>query len=375
MCHRVRAAQQEIQKKKYIDQMDETTAFLTVDWSQKILPQQFREGQTAYFGKKGMSLLVGSFVFKDPSHDKLISKTYMVALTKCSQSEFETLCAAQLILEQFHQEHPHITKLIKRSDNASVLSGSNTIFLEKIFADKLSMKLLMRDYSEIQDGKCMCDRCSGSAKLRLRAFMNAGNDVMNAVDIKKGVEYGGGVKGIKIAVAEVSNNSETFKIKPIPETGIGPGKQFDYEDLSISSNVTLVSSFEKYDSCSFHSYNLLGRKIPIEDYVLRIRTARFPDGSKRFNTSQYITKNQVKNQIKMLSKASTADSSKGKKRVHNDASTKENRLKKSKINSNTTLPLIEENTDDDTSDEEDTRAVESATQFEDLKQMIINSEF
>ncbi|CAF3032107.1 unnamed protein product [Rotaria sp. Silwood2] len=108
MCHRVRAAQQEIQKKKYIDQMDETTAFLTVDWSQKILPQQFREGQTAYFGKKGMSLLVGSFVFKDPSHDKLISKTYMVALTKCSQSEFETFCAAQLILEQFHQEHPHM---------------------------------------------------------------------------------------------------------------------------------------------------------------------------------------------------------------------------------------------------------------------------
>ncbi|CAF1543256.1 unnamed protein product, partial [Rotaria sordida] len=51
------------------------------------------------------------------------------------------------------------------------------------------------------------------------------------------------------------------------------------------------------------------------------------------------------------------------------------RLKKSRINSNTTLPLIEENTDDDTSDEEDTRAVESATQFEDLKQMIINSEF
>ncbi len=44
MCHRVRAAQQELQKKKYIDEMDETTAFLTVDWSQKILPQQFREG-------------------------------------------------------------------------------------------------------------------------------------------------------------------------------------------------------------------------------------------------------------------------------------------------------------------------------------------
>jgi hypothetical protein len=54
---------------------------------------------------------------------------------------------------------------------------------------------------------------------------------------------------------------------------------------------------------------------------------------------------------------------------------KGNRSKKSKTNSNTTLPLIEENTDDNTTDEEDTRAVESATHFEDLKQIIINSEF
>ena len=70
MCHRVRAAQQEIQKRKYIEEMDETTAFMTVDWSQKILPQQFREGQSSYFGKKGMSLLVGSFAFKEPFNGK-----------------------------------------------------------------------------------------------------------------------------------------------------------------------------------------------------------------------------------------------------------------------------------------------------------------
>jgi hypothetical protein len=70
MAHRLRAAQQEKQKKLYIDQIDENTAFLTVDWSQKILPQQFREGQSLYFGKRGMSLLVGSFVLKESSYAK-----------------------------------------------------------------------------------------------------------------------------------------------------------------------------------------------------------------------------------------------------------------------------------------------------------------
>jgi hypothetical protein len=57
---------------------------------------------------------------------------------------------------------------------------------EKYFADVLGIKLLMRDYSEVQCGKSVCDRLSGSAKLRMRAFMNAGNDVMTAIDIKKG---------------------------------------------------------------------------------------------------------------------------------------------------------------------------------------------
>ena len=76
MAHRLRAAHQEQQKKSYIDQMDDTTAFLTVDWSQKILPQQFREGQSAYFGKKGMSLLVGSFLFKETLKSKFTKLSF-----------------------------------------------------------------------------------------------------------------------------------------------------------------------------------------------------------------------------------------------------------------------------------------------------------
>lgn len=70
MGHKIRAVQQEQQKQNYIEAMDQSTALLTIDWSQKILPQQYREGQSSYFGKKGMSLLVGSFLFKMPSDGK-----------------------------------------------------------------------------------------------------------------------------------------------------------------------------------------------------------------------------------------------------------------------------------------------------------------
>lgn len=80
-------------------------------------------------------------------------------------------------------------KLIKRSGNASVLAGQHTIQFEQKLADEIGIQLLMRDYSEIQSGKSICDRISGTAKLRMRAFINAGNDVSSAEDIKKSNFY------------------------------------------------------------------------------------------------------------------------------------------------------------------------------------------
>ena len=63
--HNLRAARQDAEKKSIISQMDEDEAFCTLDWGQKILPQKHREAQTTYFGKKAMSVLVGSFIWKD----------------------------------------------------------------------------------------------------------------------------------------------------------------------------------------------------------------------------------------------------------------------------------------------------------------------
>ncbi len=44
----------------------------------------------------------------------------------------------------------------------------------------------MRDYLKVQCGEYVCDRLSGSAKLRIRVYINSDNDVINAFDIKKG---------------------------------------------------------------------------------------------------------------------------------------------------------------------------------------------
>ena len=37
----------------------------------------------------------------------------------------------------------------------------------------------------------------------MRSWMATGNDLLNAMDIKEGMEYAGGIKGNKVAVAEI----------------------------------------------------------------------------------------------------------------------------------------------------------------------------
>ncbi|CAF1474098.1 unnamed protein product [Rotaria sordida] len=208
------------------------------------------------------------------------------------------------------------TKLIKRSDNASVLAGQYTVRCEKLLSDIIGIKLIMRDYSEIQCGKSICDRLSGSAKLRKRAFINAGNDVMTGADIKKSFEYGGGIKNLKVGVAEVIGMAPVVHMTPIPELSSVPNILYD-------------------------DTNLILRKA-------------------------------VQNQIKMLSNATKPQLVQPMKHTHKNVLNGPNPATQSKPNNYTQPLLTNDEPDNITLDEEDERAVKKAIQLENLKKTIID---
>ena len=41
----------------------------------------------------------------------------------------------------------------------------------------------------------------------MRSWINSGNDLCNAMDIKEGMEYTGGVKNTRVGVAEIVPNA------------------------------------------------------------------------------------------------------------------------------------------------------------------------
>jgi hypothetical protein len=95
----------------------------------------------------------------------------------------------------------------------------------------MGIQLLTRDYSEVQKGKDICDRVCGVAKARMRSWVSNGNDLLNANDIKEGMEYAGGVKNTKLAVAEI-----------IPDTGKCLTEEINY---FIAMGVILKATSER----------------------------------------------------------------------------------------------------------------------------------
>ena len=88
-------------------------AFSTFDWDQKILPQEYRKSQKKYFGKRGMSVFIGSFVLQNDSPSPTVNtptsttsaactistQSFIIAITNATQTGVDTLNAGEFILQ------------------------------------------------------------------------------------------------------------------------------------------------------------------------------------------------------------------------------------------------------------------------------------
>ena len=108
--HNLHAAQKNDAKNKIISKMKNDEAFCTFDSGQKVFPQEFRESQNRYFAKKGMSVLVGSFVSKTSTKNAIVSgpnspeyytEFCILALSNASQTDLDSLSGSELIIKEF----------------------------------------------------------------------------------------------------------------------------------------------------------------------------------------------------------------------------------------------------------------------------------
>ena len=67
--HIVRTINQEKSKANILDELDRKQALIIMDWAMKWLPKRYRETQTDWFGKKGLSWHVSACITRAKSQE------------------------------------------------------------------------------------------------------------------------------------------------------------------------------------------------------------------------------------------------------------------------------------------------------------------
>ena len=96
-----------------------------------------------------MSALVSSFVWNsqpmttsatDPAcMPSFNTESYILILTNASQTDLDSLSGSEIIIKQFKEDHKHVKKLHKRTDNVGNFSSHATIEVGKMICHRVSL--------------------------------------------------------------------------------------------------------------------------------------------------------------------------------------------------------------------------------------------
>ena len=117
-CHLSRSAHLDV-----IDALNQETVFVVNDWAMKFLPQRYRESQTAWFGKRGISWHI-SVVYRRVE-GVLQWQGFIHVIQSCSQGSSAVVAIMQHVLTTLKQEHPEINTAFFRQDNAGCYHSHN----------------------------------------------------------------------------------------------------------------------------------------------------------------------------------------------------------------------------------------------------------
>ena len=121
----------------------------------------------------------------------------------CIPDWFSVASIVEHVLVTIKQEHPNVKMAYLKSDNAGCYHNASLILSLKAIGERAGISVRRYDFSDPQSGKDVCDRKIAPMKGHIQRWVNEKHDVVTAVGMKEALESYGGVRGCRIAVAEV----------------------------------------------------------------------------------------------------------------------------------------------------------------------------
>ncbi|CAC5373958.1 unnamed protein product [Mytilus coruscus] len=202
-----------------------------MDWAMKFLPVQFRETQSEFFDKKGLSWHISCSVTRSAASDELDLNCYIHILENGTQGWFSIANILLHLLEQLKCKNQSLEEIYLKSDNAACYHCVNLLSFIQQNNSTFPIRIKEYNFSEAQSGKDLCDSKTGSSRLHIYRYANEGHNVLNAGDMKKALQSYGGVKGTNVCVVFIDQASEPKIKSKIP--GISVLNNFAFTEIGI----------------------------------------------------------------------------------------------------------------------------------------------
>lgn len=254
-AHLLRAINQDEARLDILRALNPSSVLVVLDWAMKWVPKKYRESQSDWYGKKGISWHIAVAITRNESNH-LEMLTFVHVFTSCTQDSYAVMAIIDDVVGQLKAEKSDLKEFFFRQDNAGCYHSAFNLIGMKEIAKSHSVNLQV-DFSDPQGGKGSCDRKAATIKGHIKAYVNSGKDVETAIQMKKAIESSKGVQGVRVMLCEppemarheplkwegvsVINNISYNKdgVKVWRQYGIGKGKTMKWSDFSAPRKISL----------------------------------------------------------------------------------------------------------------------------------------
>ena len=209
-AHLLRLINQDRARLDVLENLDACSVLLVLDWAMKYLPRKYRESQTDWFAKRGISWHITTAMRMSSGQPQMLS--FVHVFQTCNQDSVTVLAIIDDVLKQLKETMPEVNRVHFRQDNAGCYHSAPTLLTIQQVANKHDISVRL-DFSDPQGSKGSCDRKAATIKNHIRIYLNSGQDVETADQMKNAIESSGGVPGVRVMLCDTQNIPKLMPLK------------------------------------------------------------------------------------------------------------------------------------------------------------------
>ena len=159
-AHLLRSDNQDEARLDIIDSLDETSVSVVQDWAMKFLPRKYRESQSDWFSKRGISWHL-SVAKRKNTEGELQMLTFVNIFQSCTQDNCSVLAVMSDVLQELKVVMPALDSVYFWQDNAGCYHCGATIMGAVQCGELCGVTVKRMDFADPQGGKGACDRKAG----------------------------------------------------------------------------------------------------------------------------------------------------------------------------------------------------------------------